>query len=227
MNLGIVIQARSGSKRFPNKIFYKIGYKSILEHVIDRVKSVNFKKKIIIATTKKKKDLKVIKISKDNKCFYYKGDNTNVLKRLYYASKKINVAHIIRISADSPFIDPKLIEHAYKIYKRKRYDYVSNIIKPTYPKGMSCEIFSFKSLKRAFYESKSIHEREHVTPYIIKNPKLFKIKNFSSPQNIRHLSFAVDFKKDLSFLKKLFKKINKRKNLNLSCKNLIKMTSKI
>ena len=55
MNLGIVIQARSGSKRFPNKIFYKIGNKSILEHVIDRVKSVNFKKKIIIATTKKKK----------------------------------------------------------------------------------------------------------------------------------------------------------------------------
>ena len=85
----------------------------------------------------------------------------------------------------------------------------------------------FSALEKAYSNAKKESEKEHVTPYIIKNPKLFKIKNFSSPQNIRHLSFAVDFKKDLSFLKKLFKKINKRKNLNLSCKNLIKMTSKI
>ena len=53
-NIGIIIQARSGSKRFPLKILQKIGGKKIIEHVISRVKKVNFKKKIILATTKKK-----------------------------------------------------------------------------------------------------------------------------------------------------------------------------
>ena len=55
MKLGVIIQARSGSKRLPNKVLTKLGDKTILEHVIGRVKKVNFKKKIIVATTKKKK----------------------------------------------------------------------------------------------------------------------------------------------------------------------------
>ena len=55
MKLGVIIQARSGSKRLPNKVLTKLGDKTILEHVIGRVKKVNFKKKIIVATTKKKR----------------------------------------------------------------------------------------------------------------------------------------------------------------------------
>ena len=55
MRLGIIIQARSSSKRLPNKVLFKLGKRSILEHVIDRVKKVYFKKRIIIATTKNKK----------------------------------------------------------------------------------------------------------------------------------------------------------------------------
>ena len=59
---GIIIQARSGSKRFPNKIFKLIGSKTVLEHVIYRVIKVNFEKKIIIATSNKQQDDRVIKI---------------------------------------------------------------------------------------------------------------------------------------------------------------------
>ena len=44
---GIIIQARSGSKRFPNKIFKLIGSKTVLEHVISSNK-VNFKKKLLL-----------------------------------------------------------------------------------------------------------------------------------------------------------------------------------
>ena len=44
MTLGIIIQARSNSRRFPKKIFNKIGHKNILEHVIYRIKKVKFKK---------------------------------------------------------------------------------------------------------------------------------------------------------------------------------------
>ena len=42
--LGIIIQARRGSKRLPNKVLLKLGHKTILEHVIERVKKVSFRK---------------------------------------------------------------------------------------------------------------------------------------------------------------------------------------
>mgnify|MGYP000147307950 CR=1 FL=1 len=41
-------------------------------------------------------------------------------------------------------VDPKIIDKAYKVFLTNKYDYVSNIIRPSYPKGMSCEIFNFK-----------------------------------------------------------------------------------
>ena len=147
MSLGIIIQARRGSKRLPNKVLLKLGKKTILEHVIERVKKVNFTKKIIIATTIKKKDEKIAQLAKINNCFFFKGSEKNVLQRYYECSKKFKLNTIIRICSDSPFIDPKIIDKAYKIFSKKKYDYVSNIVKPSYPAGVSVEIFNFKSLK--------------------------------------------------------------------------------
>ena len=63
-NYLIIIQARTGSKRFPKKIIKKIDGKTIIEILLDRLNK-NFKKeKIIIATTKNKKDDILCKIAK-------------------------------------------------------------------------------------------------------------------------------------------------------------------
>ena len=55
-NLGIIIEARTNSKRFKNKIIKKI-YKniSVLEYILIKLQSQKIIKKIIVATTKKKK----------------------------------------------------------------------------------------------------------------------------------------------------------------------------
>ena len=43
---------------------------------------------------------------------------------------------------------------------------------------MSVEIFNFESLKKANRSKTDKNEREHVTPFIYRNDKLFKIKKF-------------------------------------------------
>ena len=61
MNFGIIIQARTGSKRFPKKVLKKINNnKSILEFQILRILNYFNKKNLFIATTNLKKD-KIIK----------------------------------------------------------------------------------------------------------------------------------------------------------------------
>lgn len=226
MKLGIIIQARSGSKRLPNKVLFKLGYKTILEHVIESVKKVSFRKKIIIATTKNKKDKKIIQIAKKNKCFYFKGPERNVLSRYFDCSKKFKLTKIIRICSDSPFIDPKIIEKAYKVFEKKKYDYVSNIIKPTYPAGMSVEIFNFESLKKANQSITDKNEKEHVTPFIYRNEKIFKIKNFETKKNYKNYRFSIDYKKDLIAMKKLYEIIIKSKNKNITLDYLVKLMKK-
>jgi spore coat polysaccharide biosynthesis protein SpsF len=51
-------------------------------------------------------------------------------------------------------------------------------------------------------------EREHVTPYIHKNPKKFKISNFENDIDLSKFSWAVDEKDDLSLVQKIVSRVN-------------------
>ena len=59
MESAIILQARLGSKRLPGKVLKKINGKTILEHVINRLKKTKLSKNIIIATTKREEDKKL------------------------------------------------------------------------------------------------------------------------------------------------------------------------
>ena len=67
MNFAIIIQARTGSRRFPKKILAKIDRRNVLEFFIDRLLRTFSKNKIIIATTKFKRDSIICNISKKKK----------------------------------------------------------------------------------------------------------------------------------------------------------------
>ena len=67
MYFAIIVQARTGSKRFSKKILSKIDGRNILDFLIDRLLQVFPKNKIIIATTKLKRDNIICYISKKKK----------------------------------------------------------------------------------------------------------------------------------------------------------------
>lgn len=211
----IAIQARSDSKRFPNKIFQKINNKTILENVIENLKKLNLK--IYICSTRRKIDRKIRLISEKNNCFFFAGNKNNVLKRLYECAKKSNVEWLIRINGDSPLISAHIINEAIN-YKKMftNFDIITNVFFRTFPKGMSVEIIKTECLKNLNSMKLSKSNKEHVTEYIYKNPNLFKIKNFESPKNYSSINLSVDTKEDLKFVKKkkkLFKNVNSYKKL--------------
>ena len=87
MNFDTIIQARMNSSRLPNKVL--LNYKNLtpLSILIKRLKKSKHLKRIIIATTKKKSDNRIVKFCKENKIFFFRGDENNVLKRYYLAAK--------------------------------------------------------------------------------------------------------------------------------------------
>jgi len=226
--LGIIIQARSGSKRFPKKIFQIIGKKSILEHVISRLKKIKLKKKIIIATTKHNDDRIIKNIAKKNKCEFFFGSENNVLQRFYLAAKKFKICNIVRICADSPFIDPEIIKKAVNEFKKGNFDVISNTYRRTYPKGMSVEVFSLPALKKASFFAKSKAEKEHITKVFYKYPNLFKIKNLKNNKQLADYSFVIDYPLQLNYLRKIYSKLIELKIENkYKLKNLIQIAKTI
>ena len=214
LNLIVIIQARSNSKRFNNKVLYEIYNRPIIWHVVSKIKKSKNVKKIIIATSKNKSDDKLVKYLEKIKINYYRGSLTNVAKRLCDAAEKNKAKFFMRISADSPLIDPVIIDKAIKIFnnQKKKYDIIANVFPRSYPKGQSVEIIKTAKLKHCLRKFNK-EQKEHVTKYFYKNHKNFMIKNFMSVTNKAKIKLAIDTKNDL---KLILKKFNKKKFINFS-----------
>ena len=200
-----IIQARTNSKRFPKKILKKIYGERIITYVYKNVCKSRYITKTIIATSKNKTDEDLIFYLKKNKINFFRGDLNNVAYRLLVLAKKQKAKYFIRISGDSPLIDSKIIDRACKllIKHKDKYDLITNIFPKTYPKGQSVEIIRTSILDKNINKF-SINEKEHVTKYFYKKSNRFKIKNFAFKGKY-FFNQAIDYKKDLEFVKKKFK----------------------
>jgi glutamate-1-semialdehyde 2,1-aminomutase len=219
----ILIQARSNSHRFPNKIIQKINNLSLLEMLISRLKKTKRISKIILCTTNNREDIFLKKIAKKNKIFFFQGSETNVLKRLYDASKLFDADNYIRITADCPFIDPEIIENILNLHIEKKLDYCSNTIHPTFPDGLDVEVITKDTLTKTYKKAQSKYDREHVTTYI-KNNKKFKKLNFYNSENHSHLRLTVDYLEDLDLVKKIINISNN--NIYINYKKIINIFKK-
>ena len=221
METAIILQARLGSKRLPGKVLKKINGKTILEYTIERLKKTRLSKNIIVATTKREEDQKILRMAKKMNCYIFAGSTNNVLNRYYKAASYYDVKNIVRVCSDSPLIDPKIINKVYLFYLKNNYDYVSNKIVPSYPIGMGVEILNFQSLEKANKLTKNSYDKEHVTAYIYKNPKKFKIKNVGLKKKILNYRLVLDYIEDFKLISKILKHFNKQRK-DFTLKDIIK-----
>ena len=225
MNFGIIIQARTGSTRFPEKVLQKIDHRSVLEYLIDSLLKIFKYKEIIIATTNLKRDDRIKLIAKNKKVSIFRGSEKNVLERYFECSKKFNLKNIIHITSDCPLVDPVLIKRMKKIFISKKLDYFANTNPPKkgkYPDGMDIEIYKYKSLLKLTKLTKLKEDKEHVTNFFWKNPDQFKTDTLKRKKNISNYKFSIDYKDDLLLVKDILKKI-KLKKIQPTANNIIKI----
>ena len=180
--------------------------KPLIGHVISRVQKAKKVTKIIIATSRNKSDDKLVNYLKKIKIQYYRGSLGNVAQRMVETAEYKKKKNFIRISGDSPLIDPVIIDKAISTFtKNKNYDLISNIFPRTFPNGQSIEIIRTYALKKHLNNMNKF-EKEHVTQYFYNNPKTFSIKSFVNKKKIKFIKTAIDNKKDLVNILKKIKK---------------------
>ena len=204
MNRVAIIQARTASTRLPRKCFLRIYNKTILEHIILRLQNAKSIHAICVATTTKKEDDGIEEIVRNMGLKVYRGSESDVLDRFYRAAKWMKADIICRVTADDPFKDPAVIDLFMDKFLEGDYDYLSNTIKPTYPEGIDMEIIHFSALERAWKEAKLPSEREHVTPYIWKNPEKFNIHNEEYPEDLSYMRWTLDKPEDWVFIQQIY-----------------------
>lgn len=227
MKIGIIIQARMGSSRFPGKILEKINNISLLE--LQHRRLVNSKKanKIIVATSNKSIDNSIEELCIELGILCFRGSEDNVLDRYYQAAKAHDIDTIIRSNGDCPFIDPAEVDKLIEIWEFNypNYDYISNILEETFPLGMHIEIFKTASIKKALNENLSKEDLEHVTPYLYRNPEKFNLLSVRNEEDLSKYRWTIDYPEDLKFVEEIYKRFGTN-NSSFGMKDIIKLLNK-
>ena len=203
MKVVALIQARMNSTRLPKKVVMEIKSKPMINLLISRLKLAKKINHIVLATTENNLDDKLVESVSNLGVDIFRGSENNVLDRFYKAAKKFKAEIVIRITGDCPLIDPYLVDKLIEDFNFHEEDYLSNALKPSFPDGLDCELFTFQALERAWKEADRPHELEHVTPYIYESGK-FKIRNFKHLKDLSHHRWTVDEELDFLVIKNVF-----------------------
>jgi len=228
-NIGIIIQARTNSKRLKGKILKKLGDKPLIEWVIKRLKKTKVNN-IILATSKNSKDLELRDICIKEKISFFNGSEKNVLERFYQAAKQYKLDAIIRVCADNPFVDSEEINLLINKFKSNNFedDYYfnhRNYEQNRYADGFGAELFKFSTLEHLYKNSTKKEEREHVTAAIWNKRFAYKVVPCKTNINkkFHHVVCDINNLNDYNKIKKFIK--NKQIKFTDKAEKIVKLYS--
>lgn len=208
MNPVAIIQARMGSTRLPGKVLRPIMGKPMLWHIVNRLRYVQELHDVVVATSDAPADHTIIRFCKDNNITYFAGSENDVLDRFYQATLIHKGDPLLRITGDCPFVDPGLIVKLLQLFGAGQYDYVGiatgagaiYLDGGCFPDGLDAEFFSFAALEKAWHDATKQSDREHVTPYIWRNPEIFRIGLLKADKDYSNLRWTVDNEEDFKLV---------------------------
>jgi spore coat polysaccharide biosynthesis protein SpsF (cytidylyltransferase family) len=210
-----IIQARMGSTRLPEKVLRDIGNQPMLWHVHERTSRATFIDTVVVATSTESQDDAVAQFCADHDIHCYRGSETDVLDRYYQAASEVDATNVVRITADCPLMAPAAIDRVVRQYESSEAAYVSNILDRTYPDGLDVEAFDMTTLERAWEESDTPEEREHVTLWMHDSESV-DCENVANPVDVWAYDFAepgtiprwtVDYPEDMEFAREVYDRL--------------------
>ena len=204
MNYLVLIQARCGSTRLPNKVLADLAGKPDLQWVIERVNRSKRVDEVMVITSIEKNNLPLIKLCTELNTRVFVGSEDDVLDRYYQAAKLLEPKYVIRITADCPFFDWRYLDKAIEEMEDNS-DYLTEFTE-TFPDGLDIEIMKYSALVDAWKNANLKSEREHVTQYIRKHPEKFVLQNFECPiKGIGNKRWTLDEDKDYQLISNILR----------------------
>jgi spore coat polysaccharide biosynthesis protein SpsF len=204
--IAAVVQARMGSSRLPGKTLADIGGRPMLGRLVDRARLIPGVEQVVIATTDRPADAAILKFAEAEGLPALTGSEQDVLDRIYRAASRFGVSVIVRVTPDCPMLDPEVSGRVLAEFRRLDggVDYVSNVHPPTFPDGLDTEVFSRNALEVAWREARLESDREHVTPYIWRQPERFRLANVANASDLSALRWTVDTAADVGFARAVY-----------------------
>jgi len=211
MRIGVVILCRYGSKRLPGKILQEINGRTVIGHIVDRVKIGAKGYPTVVATSDNESDDPIAAYCRRAMLECFRGSLDDVFNRLLNCAEKYSWDYVVRINGDNLFADSDTLHTLLAVAETNVYDFLTNVPGRTFPFGMSVEIIRVTLLKKIQTQLQNPSDREHVTSWLYKNENVgrrYVLNNKICPE-AAGMQLALDTKEDLCRYEKFFKRMKK------------------
>jgi spore coat polysaccharide biosynthesis protein SpsF (cytidylyltransferase family) len=226
MRVVAIVQARMGSERLPGKVLLDIAGQTMLSRVVMRLRQSKLIDEVVVATTTNPIDQAILDESARLGVRVTRGSEEDVLGRYVEAAEFTDADVIVRVSADSPFVDPEVTDAVVFAFVSADppVDYASNKLLPSFPLGLDVEAFSRDALVRAANNAAEPYERAHVTVYMYSKLEDFTLLPVAGERNLHSMRWTVDTPADLEFARAVFDRLGRRNDF--SWKDVVSLIEK-
>ncbi len=193
------IEARMTSSRLPGKVLLPIGGIPVTEMMVQRLKRSKYLDAICIATTTNTNDDPLEALAKKLGVACFRGSESDVLGRVLGAAQSVGADIIVEEMADSPFVDPELVDRGIEEFFARDVDYVANCIKDTYAVGFEVQVFPTKVLAEVASLTDNIIDRTHVSYYMYTHPEKYRAYNWEAPPELVAPQFRMTLDEELDY----------------------------
>jgi spore coat polysaccharide biosynthesis protein SpsF len=238
--IGMIIQARMSSKRFPGKVMKRILNIPMIYRIYERVILCRKLDDVIVAIPSSKSDDKLEIFLKKKKIKTFRGSENNLISRYFKAAKLYNLDYIVRLPADNPLPDFKEIDRLINFHMKIKdnINVFSTNLQPiknsNYIDGIGAEILSYKMLEKIFKNKNLQKSKEHLSLNFydfekkkIINKNFFRVCFPISPKSIAYPNIVLDvnFKKQFDLINRIYSNLYK-KNKNFLTKDIVNFLKK-
>jgi len=216
LQLGIILQARTGSTRMPEKVIHPFFQEqSILDLLLEKVKKLG--SPVVLATTVNSSDDRICALAATHNVPVFRGSENDVLDRFIQAAQVFGFSKIIRVCADNPFLDLSGMKDIIAEFEKSDADYLSFQLAGNKPSilthfGFWTEAVRLDALEKAAGLTSEKLYHEHVTNYIYGNPVLFNVQFIQADELVfsrTDIRMTLDTPEDFEIQKEIFAAISK------------------
>ncbi len=200
MKTVILIAVRLHSKRLPGKALLKLGGKTLLEHLIDRMSLTKESDDLVICTSVHKDDRRIVELAKTIGIKWFAGSEDDVLDRFILAAEREGAKTVVRVTGDNPLTAPEIIDKMIRFHRKEGAEYTYT---EDSPRGTRCEVLELNAMKKAHELAEDPSQTEYMSLYF-RQPDFFRISKFSihdSKLKRPHYRLTIDMPEDFKVLK--------------------------
>lgn len=186
------------STRRPGKVLFPVAGTPLLGHLVARLRLCSEVDDVRIATSDRPDDAPIAAFAESVGVPVFRGSLDDVSGRYLAAATGAGLDAFVRVTGDSPLLDPALVDRAVAMYRIGDAELVTNVLVRTFPRGQSVEVVNLAAYREHYRTMREAADLEHVTRALYARLDRLRVVSFTSGMPWGEIQLSVDTPDDLA-----------------------------